>query len=306
MIDFNIVTSTLNQGAFWMVNKKIAKLLKSNDAALLLADLLSRRDYFKNHNELDSDGGFFVLSDQIEMDLNLSKEMRQQATKLLQTMNLVHIVKKGLPSKNFYYIQDSKILEMLGDDKKSNNFQWAEKAAQYRDEKDAQYWAEKAASNKNKENKNREEREENKNSKEDKPSIRAILASWKSNLPPRPPFDLRRSLLEDLLETIRTHGYGENDLPRKFREDALSPWIGPKSKDIAVKLATDDYEIAMAVLTPVEIKHAPEKKASKESQRQPQKNGELSLDAAISMLSEDSAIESIMREFKKLTGDNND
>ncbi|NBW57863.1 hypothetical protein EBR43_08780 [bacterium] len=294
MMANNIVSSTLSHGAFWMVNKKIAKILKSNDAALLLADLLSRREFFKNLLELDSEGGFYCLSEQIEFDLNLTKEMRQQVTKLLESFGFLKIKKKGLPSRNFYYIQDDKILEALGNDKKSNDSQWAEKDAQYRAEKDA--------ANKNKENKNKTEREEN-FEKQEKPSVKAILSSWKAEIPPRPSFESRRSLLENLFETIRSYGHKEEDLPRKFKEDALSPWIGPKSKDIAVKLATDDYEIAMAVLTPVEIKSAPEKKVSKESQRTSQMNGEISLDAAISMTTEDATIESIMREFEKLRGD---
>jgi hypothetical protein len=301
MLDVAIVSSTLTQGSFWMVNKKIAKILKSNDAALLLADLLSRRAFFKNLGELDSDGGFFCLSEQIEFDLNLTKEMRQQITKQLESFGFLKIKKKGLPSKNYYYIQDLVILNALGEGKKSNDFQWAEKDAQYRAEKDAQYRAEKDAANKNKENKNREEGEKKIEEKET-PSVKAILSSWKADIPPRPSFDSRRSLLENLFETIRSYGYKEEDLPRRFKEDALSPWIGPKSKEIAIKLATDDYEIATAVLTPVQIKSASEKKVSKESQRQSQTNGEISLDAAISMTSEDSTIESIMREFEKLRG----
>jgi hypothetical protein len=296
------ISNTLAHGAFWMVNKRIAKILKSNDAALLLADLISRREFFKNLLELDSEGGFFCLSEQLECDLNLTKEMRQQVTKLLESWGFLKIKKKGLPSKNYYYIQDSRILEILGDDKKSNDFQWAEKDTQYRAEKDTQYRAEKDAANKNKENKNREEREEN-FEKQEKPSVKAILSAWRAELPPRPPFDSRRALLENLFETVRSYDYKEEDLPRKFKEDALSPWIGPKSKDIAVKLATDDYEIAMAVLTPVQIKSAPEKKVSKESQRTSQTNGEISLDAAILMTTEDATIESIMREFEKLRGD---
>jgi hypothetical protein len=108
-----LITSTLSSSAFWIVNKRIAQFLGENDAALLLSDLISKREYFRARNELDSEGGFFNTTENIETDLNITKEKRLKYTNLLIAKKFLVVVKKGLPSKNYYYIQDSNIQEFL-------------------------------------------------------------------------------------------------------------------------------------------------------------------------------------------------
>ena len=109
----SLLSNTIRSDAFWLVNKKLAHYLKSIDAALFLADLVSKKEYFKQNNQLDEYGGFFNTTDQLEQQLLLTESRRRQITNQLVTLGLLKVVKRGLPSKNYYYIQEDKILEIL-------------------------------------------------------------------------------------------------------------------------------------------------------------------------------------------------
>jgi hypothetical protein len=282
----SLLTSTLGQGAFWMVNKKLARYLQSNDAALLLADLISRRDYFEARSELDTDEGFFALSDSIEEDLNLTKESRQKLTKQLEVVGFLKIKKKGLPSKNYYYIQDSKIVKVLEDVvKKSNDFQWAEKSAQYRAENPIDNRAEKDASNKNK-----EKREEEKISQED------IYRKWLSEIPEQPDF---KSCYEELLvlfESLKSCGFSESDISSSLKKKIMSRWSRSKYPDKHAAWwdkaigATFNSKVALVI---------PEMKESSGVKIRRQ-DGQISIDAAIAITTSDDVIQQMMREYDEI------
>lgn len=112
-----ILNNNLSSNAHWLVNKDLAKHLGENDAALLLADLISKRSYFESRNEL-KDGGFSSRTEDLENDLNLTRKRRIKMTQLLVTKGLLVVKRFGLPSKNYYFINDeavTNVFKTLGD-----------------------------------------------------------------------------------------------------------------------------------------------------------------------------------------------
>lgn len=284
-----ILSSTVSQGAFWMVNKKLARLLESNDAALLLADLIARREFFGDRGDLDFDGGFFALSESIENDLNLTKESRQKLTKHLESVGFLVVKKKGLPSKNYYYVQDVEIVRVLSDDlKKINDFQSAENSAQYKAEKDADYRAEKDAANKNKENKKREET--TKFSQED------IYRKWISEVPERPDFKACYEELLVLFESLKVSGYSSSDISPSFKKKILRRWERSKfpqrHEDWWDKALGATFSSGIELAVP-EIKEETGVKVSRN-------DGQITIETALKMVTDDDVIERMMREYEEI------
>lgn len=108
-----LLESTLSADAFWMVNKKMARHVGMS-AAVLLADLISKRKYFRDRGELDDQGGFFNVSGNLESDLvSNEKAIRKQKVGLVESGFLV-IKKRGVPAKHYFYLQDKAIVDFLG------------------------------------------------------------------------------------------------------------------------------------------------------------------------------------------------
>lgn len=143
----SLLESTLIGSAYWQVNKAIAKAIDSIEGALLLADLISKRRYFRDKGWLDEQGGFFNTADNLETDLLLSEEKRQKLTKLLAKHGLLKVVKRGLPSKNYYYIQENAVISILT--------QSPENPGHWTPENPGHYSPENPVTNKNKPNKNK-------------------------------------------------------------------------------------------------------------------------------------------------------
>jgi hypothetical protein len=145
----NLLENTISQSAYWQVNKAIAKALGSIEAAALLADLIAKRRYFRERGQLDSAGGFFNVAEYIEDSLVLTKERRQKWTKLLVKKGLIRVVKRGMPSRNYYYINDDAVTALLS--------QSAGNPAHLSAENPADKSVGKPATNKNREKKKKQE-----------------------------------------------------------------------------------------------------------------------------------------------------
>lgn len=135
-----------------------------------------------------------------------------------------------------------------------------------------------------------------------KPTVKEVLRSWKRALPERPSFDARLSLLEDLFATLKKFSYKEDDLPRTFKDEALSSWVGPKSKDYAVKYSNEDYDKALSILSPeIQIVSAtPVQQKMKIRKNESAVSGEMDIDTALEMVTDDDEIERIIAAHQKL------
>lgn len=185
-----LLKNTLGSDAYWVVNKKIAREVGFT-AAVLLADLISKRGYFEKRGELQPDGSFFNFSDAIESDLQIGKEARIAAQKALQARGFLKIYRRGIPPKNFFLIQDDEIIRALNshtsistDDHSSTNTTYVPLQT--------------ATKNKNKENKNKEKREE-------EPSSESSSESSSDEHTFSVPLKSSKDIVADILNSFRAN-----------------------------------------------------------------------------------------------------
>ena len=87
-----LVQNTISSDAFWLVNKCIAQMIggkRGRDAALLLADLISKEKYFSNRGELNKDNYFFNSQENIERDTTLTPHEQRRIIKILIEKELI-------------------------------------------------------------------------------------------------------------------------------------------------------------------------------------------------------------------------
>lgn len=107
-----ILNNLIGKGAYWTINKKIAVEIGILPA-LIIADLISKREYFSARNELDEKGGFYNVMSDLSGDYGKSEDAINKAIEKLISVNFLRKEKKGMPAKNYYYIQDENILEFF-------------------------------------------------------------------------------------------------------------------------------------------------------------------------------------------------
>jgi len=107
-----MIGKILGNGAFWIVNKHIAKAT-SIEAALMLADLADKAEYFNNRGETTDDGFFFNTADSIADNTGLSYHLQKKALKLLTDAGFIETKLKGVPAKLHFKIVENKILNFL-------------------------------------------------------------------------------------------------------------------------------------------------------------------------------------------------
>ena len=108
----------LSQNAWWTINKAITKEV-GIDASILLSDLISKFEYFRDRNMLDKDGYFFNTRENIMKDTTLTLHRQNKALEILKEKMFLSYHNKGVPPKtrfklNLNYI--SEIVKELHDD----------------------------------------------------------------------------------------------------------------------------------------------------------------------------------------------
>lgn len=86
--------------------KPLAKILDSNDAAILFSELCNSHEYFKNRDQLTEDGWFFCTVDYLQEEINLSKHQQRRCVDLLQKASLIDTEKRGMPAQRYFKISD--------------------------------------------------------------------------------------------------------------------------------------------------------------------------------------------------------
>lgn len=105
-------TTTLSTSTpYFTVNKNHIKNLGS-DAAIVLSDLTSKRDYFGTRNELTEDGYFFNSSKRLVEDTGLSKWAIRQAIKRLKDEGCIHTKVLNSPPTVHFFLISSRISEL--------------------------------------------------------------------------------------------------------------------------------------------------------------------------------------------------
>lgn len=88
---------TLTTSPFWILNKKLV-LTYGVNAALLMAELLSKYEFYKKEKLLDEEGYFFIASENIEKSTGLSYRRKQYPIiKKFKEDKLLYTKRKGNP-----------------------------------------------------------------------------------------------------------------------------------------------------------------------------------------------------------------
>lgn len=109
------IKSVLSQGAFWQINKVLAKKV-GLESALLLSDLIDRESYFDSRDMLiniNGEGYFFVTGEQIEESTTLSYHKQRKCLKTLKSEGMIKTFLRGVPAKTHYKIVENKIWSSL-------------------------------------------------------------------------------------------------------------------------------------------------------------------------------------------------
>ena len=100
----------LSSTAFLILNKQLAQQVGLN-AAVLLADLISKEEYFISNGM--TDGWFFNTEDNIEKDTTLNPYLQRKCIKILKEKNFIKVKRKGIPAKQYFKINEEQVLKNL-------------------------------------------------------------------------------------------------------------------------------------------------------------------------------------------------
>lgn len=98
----------LSSSAFLVVNKELAKQIGLNET-VLLADLISKEQYFIDNNQLN-EGWFFNTAKNIQADTTLTSHQQRKAIKNLKSLGIIETQLIGIPAKQHFKIIENKLL----------------------------------------------------------------------------------------------------------------------------------------------------------------------------------------------------
>jgi hypothetical protein len=102
----------LSSSAFIICNKTLAKKLGLK-ATILLSDLISKQEYFMNHDLIDAQGYFFNTQENIEKDTTLTPYQQRNALRTLKKALIIETKKMGIPAKLHYRINEEQVIKFL-------------------------------------------------------------------------------------------------------------------------------------------------------------------------------------------------
>ena len=100
----------LSSTAFLVLNKGLAREIGLK-AAVLLADLISKEEYFIANGM--TDGWFFNTEANIEEDTTLNSYHQRKCLKTLKDKGLIQVKRKGIPAKQYFKINEEQVLQIL-------------------------------------------------------------------------------------------------------------------------------------------------------------------------------------------------
>ena len=100
----------LSSTAFLIVNKELAKQVGLK-AAVLLADLISKEEYFISKGM--TDGWFFNTEANIEADTTLNPYHQRKCIKTLKTHQIIETKRMGIPAKQYFKINEQQVMQIL-------------------------------------------------------------------------------------------------------------------------------------------------------------------------------------------------
>ena len=100
----------LSSTAFLVVNKELARNIGLKET-VLLADLISKEEYFINNGM--TDGWFFNTEANIQRDTTLTPYQQRNALKTLKKNEIIETKRKGIPAKQYFKINEQQVIKLL-------------------------------------------------------------------------------------------------------------------------------------------------------------------------------------------------
>ena len=107
----------LSSSAFLVVNKTLAKNIGLKET-ILLADLISKEEYFISNGM--TDGWFFNTEANIQKDTTLTPYQQRNALKSLKNNQIIETMRKGIPAKQFFKINEEQVIKFLNNKSATN------------------------------------------------------------------------------------------------------------------------------------------------------------------------------------------
>mgnify|MGYP003641029518 CR=1 FL=1 len=107
----------LSSSAFLVVNKTLAKNIGLKET-ILLADLISKEEYFINNGM--TDGWFFNTEANIQKDTTLTPYQQRNALKSLKNHEIIETMRKGIPAKQYFKINEEQVIKFLNNKSSTN------------------------------------------------------------------------------------------------------------------------------------------------------------------------------------------
>jgi len=108
-----IIADLLATDGYIQVNKQLIKKL-GLESAVLIGELCAEYRYWKTKGKLVDDS-FYSIQANIEDNTGLNAYTQRKVIKKLQELNIITIIKQGLPAKNYYKINFDKLCNILTD-----------------------------------------------------------------------------------------------------------------------------------------------------------------------------------------------
>lgn len=106
------LSKLLSSTGFIVVNKHLAKTL-GHVSAMIVGIMCSKYDYYESQNKLEGGEYFYLTRDCITDETGIGADAQRTAMTKLQELGIISIVRKGVPSKNFYKINFDKLSEIF-------------------------------------------------------------------------------------------------------------------------------------------------------------------------------------------------
>lgn len=100
---------------YFIFNKDIAKRLSTN-CAIILGLFCNKYNFYKQTNQLtiiNGKGYFYCTRDDIYEETGLKDDCQRSAMRLLKQEQILEVKRFGVPSKNYYYINEEKLAQTL-------------------------------------------------------------------------------------------------------------------------------------------------------------------------------------------------
>ena len=112
--DRNSVLEILSTNSYLTLNKKLLAVC-GPEITVYLGNLVDKYKYFLKKNMITEDGGFYLIHEDQTAQTGMTEYQLRRCKKILKDLNLLRTEKRGIPSKEFYFLNFTELKTFLND-----------------------------------------------------------------------------------------------------------------------------------------------------------------------------------------------